>query len=84
MVRQVCHARALYACEASHVDEHSLAAYATEVVKMLSPSTFKAANGLIFLHADAGNDLDLAIVIYARRVSMFRKNPTIPHHRRSL
>ena len=72
IMRATCHSAALYGCEASHVDEASLAHYTAKVAHHLSPSGVNTSNSMIFTASDQQED-DPSVFIAIKRVTMLRR-----------
>eukprot|EP00973_Karenia_brevis_P021956 3019852-Karenia_brevis.AAC.1 len=67
------HAKALYGCEASHVDESALRTYTSVVMKTLGTANQMHARSLTFAFTGHSLDLDPYIAIFTRRIMMMRR-----------
>ena len=72
IMRSTCHSSALYGCEASHVDEASLAHYTAQVAHRLSPSTTNSSRAMVFSVSDQQDD-DPSVHIVTKRVIMLNR-----------
>ena len=72
IMRATCHATALYACEASQVDEHGLANYTSQVVRRFAPNAHHPSHAMVFTTTSPEDD-DPSVIILVRRVLMLRR-----------
>ena len=73
------HAKGLYSCESSQVDEHALRKYTSALLKLFGTDNQMHSRSLTFGFSGLRCSIDLFVAIFQRRVTMLRrflaKNP---------